>query len=116
MTLSGSFNADTETSTIEKFGELGNLKIIDIDFTNEKYTVTDCKTFEDGCWLDLPDDESYQNEKIEINRAFLCAKKKKKKTNDEISSKCKKTPVFPAYFRYFRPKKYVFQKSGSVTF
>ena len=27
-----------------------------------------------------------------------------------------KKPVFPAYFRHFRPKKYVFRKSGSVTF
>ena len=27
-----------------------------------------------------------------------------------------KKPVFPAYFRHFRPEKYVFRKSGSVTF
>ena len=27
-----------------------------------------------------------------------------------------KKQVFPAYFRHFQPEKYVFQKSGSVTF
>ena len=27
-----------------------------------------------------------------------------------------KKPVFPAYFRQFRPEKYFFRKSGSVTF
>jgi hypothetical protein len=27
-----------------------------------------------------------------------------------------KKPVFPAYFRHFWPEKYVFRKSGTVTF
>ena len=45
--------------------------------------------------------------------AFL--NKESVKTNDEILRKCQKTG-FPAYFRYFRPEKFFFRKSGSVTF
>ena len=44
----------------------------------------------------------------------LCAKNQKKLMMK--SRENAKELVFPAYFRHFRPEKYVFQKSGSVTF
>ena len=44
----------------------------------------------------------------------LCAKNRKKLM---IKSRANaEKPVFPAYFRYFRPEKYFVQKPGSVTF
>ena len=49
-----------------------------------------------------------------IPNTHLCAKSQKKL--DEISRKCQKKNGFPAYFRHLRPEKYVFRKSGSVTF
>ena len=49
-----------------------------------------------------------------IKNTHLCAKNQKKLM---INSREKaQKPVFPAYFRHFRPEKYAFQKSGSITF
>ena len=44
----------------------------------------------------------------------LCAKNQKKLMKE--SRENVKKPGFPAYFRYFRPEKNFFRKSGSVTF
>ena len=44
----------------------------------------------------------------------LC-KKIRKKLMVKSREKAKK-PVFPAYFRHFRPEKNVFRESGSATF
>ena len=49
-----------------------------------------------------------------IANTHLCAKNQKKLMMK--SREMAKQPVFPAYFRHFRPEKYVFRKSGSVTF
>ena len=49
-----------------------------------------------------------------IANMHLCAKNWKKLMMK--SREMAKKPVFPAYFRHFRPEKYVFPKSGSVTF
>ena len=51
---------------------------------------------------------------MSIANMHLCAKNCKKlmMKSREITKK----PVFPAYFRHFRPEKYVFRKSGSLTF
>ena len=49
-----------------------------------------------------------------IANMHLCAKNWKKLMMKSLENA--KKPIFPAYFRHFRPEKYVFQKSGSVTF
>ena len=49
-----------------------------------------------------------------IANTHLCAKNQKKLLKE--SRKNVKKPGFPAYFRYFRPKKNFFRKPGSVTF
>ena len=46
-----------------------------------------------------------------IANTRLCAKNQEKQMMK--SRENAKKPVFPAYFRHFRPKKYVFRKSGS---
>ena len=51
---------------------------------------------------------------MSISNMHLCAKNWKKLMMK--SREMAKKPVFPAYFRHFRPEKYVFRKSGSVTF
>ena len=51
---------------------------------------------------------------IGIANTHLCAKNQKK-LMIKFRENAEK-PVFPAYFRHFWPKKYVFRKSGSVTF
>ena len=51
---------------------------------------------------------------LSIANAHLYGKNQKKLMMK--SRENAKKPVFPAYFRHFRPEKYVFQKSGSVTF
>ena len=51
---------------------------------------------------------------LSIPNTHLCAKIQEKlilKSRENA-----KKPVFPAYFRHFRPEKYVLRKSGSVTF
>ena len=52
--------------------------------------------------------------KMSISNAHLYGKNEEKLMMK--SRENAKKPVFPAYFRHFRPEKYVFQKSGSVTF
>ena len=49
-----------------------------------------------------------------IANTHLCAKNQKKLMMK--SRENAKKPVFPAYFRHFRPEKYFFWKSGSVKF
>ena len=49
-----------------------------------------------------------------LANTHLCAKNQKKLMMK--SRENAKKPVFPAYFRHFRPEKYVFRKSCSVTF
>ena len=51
---------------------------------------------------------------LDIAITRLCAKNQAKQMMN--SRKNAKKSVFPAYFRHFRPEKYVFRKSGSVTF
>ena len=51
---------------------------------------------------------------MNIANKHLCAKNWKKLMRK--SREMAKKPVFPAYFWHFRPEKYVFRKSGSVTF
>ncbi len=47
--------------------------------------------------------------------ALYLSAKNQKKLMKQFCTKSKK-PVFPAYFRHFRPEKIFFRKSGSVTF
>jgi len=49
-----------------------------------------------------------------IANTHLCAKNRKKLMTKSRGNGEK--PAFPAYFRYFRPEKFFFRKSGSVTF
>ena len=49
-----------------------------------------------------------------IANTHLCAKNQEKLMMK--SRENAKKPVFPGYFRHFRPEKNVFRKSGSVTF
>ena len=49
-----------------------------------------------------------------IANTRLCAKNQVKLMMKSLKNA--KKPVFPACFRHFRPEKYVFRKSGSVTF
>ena len=51
---------------------------------------------------------------MSIAKMQLCAKNQKKLMMK--SRENAKKSVFPAYFWHFRPEKYVFRKSGSVTF
>ena len=51
---------------------------------------------------------------MSISNMHLCAKNWKKLTMK--SREMAKKPGFPAYFQHFRPEKYVFRKSGYVTF
>ena len=51
---------------------------------------------------------------LRIPNTHLCAKNQEKQMMK--SRENAKKLVFPAYFRHFRPEKYVFRKSGSVKF